>query len=131
MTHVHGEALDDAREYCVATVRVLFDGMDNVAPLVQFAQQHPERIPPRDSGRELKMIVVSSFCTALWRQLGRFEDIDVDHDAHVTADEVRHAIEGATHEAPSSVLVDGIVRALDTDHDGSISAAEAAARAKR
>jgi 2',3'-cyclic-nucleotide 2'-phosphodiesterase (5'-nucleotidase family) len=122
---VQGEALDDAREYRVATVRVLFDGMDNVAPLTRFAQENPGRVPPRDSGRELKMIVVEAFSLALWREIGGFVRVDADCDARVSADELRQAILEASGAPAPALLVDGIFGALDADHDGTITAAEA------
>lgn len=122
---VRGAPIDDDREYRVATVRVLFDGMDSIAALTRFAHEHPERIPPRDSGRELKMIVVEAYSLALWRQLGGFERCDLDGDERVSIDELRRATERASGEVAPPLLVDGILRALDTDHDGAISAAEA------
>ncbi len=125
VTAVGGDALDDEREYRVATVRVLFDGMDHIEPLRLFAEQHPERIPPRDSGRELKMIVVDAFSLSLWRQLGHFDAVDADRDATVSPAELHDAIAASTGEAPSALLVDGILRALDDDGDGAISRAEA------
>jgi 2',3'-cyclic-nucleotide 2'-phosphodiesterase (5'-nucleotidase family) len=127
VTAVRGEALDEAREYRVATVRVLFDGMDNVVALSRFAQEHPERIPPRDSGRELKMIVVEAFSLALWREIGGFDRADLNGDARVSVDELRRAIERASGESAPTLLVDGILRALDTNRDGSISEEEARA----
>ena len=125
VTAVRGEALDDAREYRVATVRVLFDGMDNIAALSRFAQAHPERIPPRDSGRELKIIVVEAFSLALWRQLGGFAQADLNRDARVSVEELRRAIKQASGVSAPPLLVDGIFRALDTNRDGTISAEEA------
>ncbi|MBP6831125.1 MAG: 5'-nucleotidase C-terminal domain-containing protein [Deltaproteobacteria bacterium] len=129
ITSVRAEAFDEAREYRVATVRVLFDGMDNVAALLRFAQEHPERIPPRDSGRELKMIVVEALSLALWRELGGFDRCDINGDARVSVDELRQAIERASGESAPALLVEGILRALDADHDGSISEDESRARA--
>lgn len=128
VTALRGEALDEAREYRVATVRVLFDGMDDVQALTRFAREHPERVPPRDSGRELKMIVVEAFSLGLWRQVGGFERCDLDRDARVSADELRRAIAEASQAGAPPLLVEGIVRALDADRDGAISAEEAIAR---
>ncbi len=125
VTAIGGKALDDARDYRVATVRVLFDGMDHIEPLRLFAEQHPERIPARDSGRELKMIVVDAFSMSLWRQLGRFEGVDANQDKAVSKSELREALAETTGSVPSPLLVDGILRALDDDGDGSISRAEA------
>jgi hypothetical protein len=126
-----GLTVDEAREYRVATVRVLFDGMDNVAALARFAQASPGRIPPRDSGRELKMIVVEAFSLALWREVGGFERCDADGDARVSIDELRAALAEASGEPAPKLLVDGIMGALDTDRDGAISAAESQAHDAR
>lgn len=126
VTAVAGAPLDDDRDYRVATVRVLFDGMDHVVPLQRFAEEHPERIPPRDSGRELKMIVVEAFSLDLWRELGPFEALDANGNARVSADELREAIAEATREPASPLLVEGVLRALDADGDGAISQGEAA-----
>jgi 2',3'-cyclic-nucleotide 2'-phosphodiesterase (5'-nucleotidase family) len=127
-TTVRGVALDPDREYRVATVRVLFDGMDQVAALTRFAEEHPARIPPRDSGRELKMIVVEAFSLDIWRELGGFAKVDEDGDARIDGDDLRRALARSSGATAPSLIVDGILRALDADRDGVITADEAAAR---
>lgn len=126
---VAGAPFDPARTYTVATVRVLFDGMDGIEPLVAYARAHPERIPPRDTGRELKMLVVDAFARALWAELGPFDTLDLDGDDRVTADDLRGAIAAATRAPAQPLLVEGLLRAFDADGDGAISRAEAAAAA--
>lgn len=125
LREVAGAAFDDAREYRVATVRVLFDGMDGIEALVRFRNEHPERIPPADSGRELKLIVVEAFAMDLWRAIGPFSEIDTDGDDAVSADELRAAVARVTQSAPSSLLIDSVIRTLDADGDRRISRAEA------
>ena len=121
---------DPARTYAVATVRVLFDGMDGIAPLVAFARSHPTQIPPRDTGRELKMLVVDAFAWSLWAELGPFDVLDRNGDAAVCADELREGIAQATRAPAQPLLVEGLMRALDTDGDGVISQDEADAARK-
>ncbi len=130
LVRVAGQPFDPARTYAVATVRVLFDGMDGITPLVEFARSHPERIPPRDTGRELKLLVVDAFSRSLWAQLGPFASIDHNGDARVCVDELRRAVAEATQAPAQPLLVEGLLRALDADGDGFISQAEAEAAAE-
>ncbi len=130
VTAVRGEALEPERDYRVATVRVLFDGMDNIEALVRFGREHPDRVPPRDSGRELKLVVLEAFARTLWRRLGPFDAIDLDGDERVSADDLRRAVEAATRAPPSALLLERIFAELDTDRDGHITRDEAA-RAQR
>ena len=109
---VAGAPFDPARMYTVATVRVLFDGMDGIAPLVAYAHAHPERIPPRDTGRELKMLVVDAFARALWAELGPFDSLDLDGDDRVTAADLREAIAAATRAPAQPLLVEGLLLSL-------------------
>ncbi len=124
VTAIAGAPFDPARDYRVATVRVLFDGMDGIAPLLRFAREHPERVPARDSGRELKIVLLDALARSLWQSLGRFEELDADDDLRVSADELRAAIRRSTHAPPVVPLVDGILRTLDADRDGYISRGE-------
>jgi 2',3'-cyclic-nucleotide 2'-phosphodiesterase (5'-nucleotidase family) len=127
LTAIAGRPLEDDRDYRIATVRVLFDGMDAIEPLVRFAREHPERVPPRDSGRELKVIVVDAFARDFWRQLGTFDDVDTNHDGAVSIDEIRAAIVRVTHATPPDLLVDRVLQAMDADGDARVSPAESAA----
>jgi hypothetical protein len=120
-----GEAFDPARTYRVATVRVLFDGLDGIEPLLAFREAHAERIPPTDSGRELKLIVVDAFALELWRSLGRFAALDADGDDRVTADEIRAAAARVSRDVPHEMLLEGLIHLFDRDGDGVISRDEA------
>ena len=53
---INGKAIDPAKDYDIATSMLLLQGMDNVKPLVEFAQQFPERIPSEDVSRPAKTI---------------------------------------------------------------------------
>lgn len=118
---VAGAPLDEDREYRVALVRNLMSGMDHIEPLIRFAREHPEKVPPLDSGRDVKVVLVDAFSIALWRQLGGFDAVDTDHDGIVTEPEIAAAVARFTAEPPSDVTANLLVNALDADHDHVIS----------
>jgi 2',3'-cyclic-nucleotide 2'-phosphodiesterase (5'-nucleotidase family) len=112
--------LDEDREYRVALVRNLLEGMDHIEPLVQFARAHPERVPPVGSGREAKMLLVEAFARALWRRLGGFDAVDANHDGRVTGDEIANAVARIAHAAPSEVGAELVLKAIDVKQQGAI-----------
>lgn len=121
---VGGAPFDPAKTYRVATVRVLFDGLDGITSLLRYREAHPERVPSADSGRELKLIVLEAFAIELWQSLGGFDAVDLDRDARISVDELRTAAERVTKNVPHPRLLDGVLKLLDRDRDGSISAIE-------
>jgi hypothetical protein len=70
ITAVAGAPLDLSREYRVALVRNFFSGLDQIGPLVRYAQEHPEKIPPPTTGRDIKHFLVEAFASELRRTLG-------------------------------------------------------------
>jgi hypothetical protein len=125
VTAIGGVPIDLERDYRIATVMGLLGGMNEIVPLIEHARARPDTVPPRDSGREIKVILVDAFSAELWRQLGSFEEIDANRDAVVTPDELASAITRATAEAPAEIVVHDVLRMLDTDGDGSITRSEA------
>jgi 5'-nucleotidase len=117
---VAGAALDEDREYRVALVRNLLEGMDHIEPLVRFAREHPEKVPPAGSGRDVKIVLVDAFARALWRKLGGFDVVDLDHDGQVTPSEIATAVARVTHTLPSSVAAGLVLSAIDVKHQGAI-----------
>ncbi|RYZ66745.1 MAG: hypothetical protein EOP08_04270 [Proteobacteria bacterium] len=117
---VQGEPFDPARIYRVALVRNFFTGMDGVLPLVEFARASPGAIPAVGSGREVKLVLLSSFARSLWSQLGGFDRLDTDGDGMLTAADLERAL-AETSTAGSAAATAGILlRALDLDHDGGL-----------
>ena len=53
---------------------------------------------------------------------------DVDGDGELTRDEIARGLEERTGAAPSPILLDNVMAALDSDHSGTISRAEFANR---
>ena len=125
LTGLAGAPLDPTREYQVATVRNLFTGLDHIAPLVAFATEYPDRIPPEGCGREIKIVLVDAFSVELWRHLGGFDAVDVNHDGVVSEEELAAAIGRVTKSAPSDITAELVLHAMDTNHDHALSREEA------
>ena len=117
--------LDDTRTYRIALVHNFFFGMDHNEPLMQFARDRPDAIPPAGSGRDIKHLLAASFAVELWKKLGGFDQIDTNHDGTIDETEVMAAIERITAHAPSHVVAHLLVSTLDTDHDDRVTRTEA------
>jgi 2',3'-cyclic-nucleotide 2'-phosphodiesterase (5'-nucleotidase family) len=125
VTAIGGRPLDPAREYHVAIVRNLLEGMDHIEPLARFARENPARIPPATSGRDVKIVVVNAFAVALWAELGGFDRVDANRDGVVSEGEIGSAIAAVTGEPASPVAAQLVLDALDTNHDRVIERDEA------
>ncbi|HVY48937.1 MAG TPA: 5'-nucleotidase C-terminal domain-containing protein [Minicystis sp.] len=132
LTRVAGAPLDPARDYKVALVRNLFEGMDHIEPLVRFAREHPERVPKPTTGRDAKLLLLDALCRALFRELGDLDAIDANHDGFLDASEMAAAIARVTAEPASAITVDLMMRALGAERGQALSrAAAVAARGAR
>lgn len=120
VTAVTGAPLDEAREYSVALVRNLLEGMDHIEPLARFGREHPEKVPAPGSGREVKIVLVDAFARALWTRLGGFDAVDANHDGRVTPSEIAAAVGRATHGDPSDIAAELVLHAVDVKHQGAI-----------
>ena len=128
---VAGQPFDPDRLYKIAIMRNLMIGMDHIDPLVDYAKNHPTRLPPEGSGRDIKMVLVDAFSVSLWQQLGQFAGIDSDGDGSVSASELAHAVSRVTAQPASPITVDLVMKAVDQNHDGVISEDESAALHRR
>ena len=117
-------ALEADRDYRVAIVRNLLEGMDHIEPLVRFAKEFPDRVPPPTTGRDVKHVLVDAFAVELWRKLGGFDEIDENHDGVLTEPEIANALARVTAEAPSHVAAQLLVHAIDTNADSVITPSE-------
>ncbi|MBX3192954.1 MAG: 5'-nucleotidase C-terminal domain-containing protein [Labilithrix sp.] len=121
VTAVDGAPIDLDAEYRIAIVRALFDGLDANTALTAFARAHPELIPPADSGRETKLVLVDCLALDLWKRLGAFSSLDRDGDGAITRDELAAALGTKASSLATRVLMD----ALDRDGDGAVTRDEA------
>jgi 2',3'-cyclic-nucleotide 2'-phosphodiesterase (5'-nucleotidase family) len=116
--------LDPDRLYRIALMRNLLIGMDHIEPLVRHVREHPESLPPVDSGREIKLVLIDSFSVELWNQLGGFDTVDTNHDGFVSPDELADAVARVTMEPASPITVGFVLQRIDTNHDQRISREE-------
>lgn len=109
---VAGAPFDPDRRYRVALVRNFFVGLDGLEPLVAWAREHPQDVPPPDSGRGIRLVLVDALARDLWRALGGFDALDADADGRVTRAEVAAALErgGPLGEA-GALVADLVLRA--------------------
>ncbi len=112
LVEIAGAPLDATRLYRVALVRNLLTGMDHVEPLVRYAQEHPEVVPPLDTGREVKVVLVEALALRLFAGLGTFDDVDENHDGRIEPSEIAHAVARATREPASEITVDLLLKAI-------------------
>lgn len=125
LTHVAGAPLDPERDYAIALVREMLCGLDGIEPLVRFGSSHPERVPPPDTGRGLRMSMVHAFSVNLWKQLGGFDAVDANGDGVVTKEEVEAKLAEKTNVGRPDVVAGLVVRALDVHPDEVITRDEA------
>jgi 2',3'-cyclic-nucleotide 2'-phosphodiesterase (5'-nucleotidase family) len=109
---VCGAPIEDQREYRVALLRLLLDGLDGIEALTSFINKNPERVPPPDCGREIKMVMLDTFAIDLWRTLGAFDHVDTNRDGRVCAEELRHAIAMHAREPVPDLLFEALLRTL-------------------
>ena len=119
---IGGAPLDLDHAYAIALVRNLLSGLDRIVPLVQWASEHPERVPPVGSGRETKQIILECFSLAIWRALGGFDAVDTDNDGVVNEADVFAAM--GDRPGRSHITAKLIVAALDKNNDQAISREE-------
>ncbi|MGZ5968547.1 MAG: 5'-nucleotidase C-terminal domain-containing protein [Polyangiales bacterium] len=125
LVSIGGKPLELDRVHRVALVRNLFEGMDHIEPLVDFARKNPGEIPMPSEGREVKIALVRAFAKVLWQQLGGFDRIDANHDGLVTKEEIVVALAEKTHQPPSSLAAGLVLDALDQNRDRAISREDA------
>lgn len=131
LLEVDGEPFEPERDYRIAMVRNFLAGLDRIEPLVQFAQEHPERVPMVDSGRDVRVLLATAFAVELWRGLGGFDAVDGDGDGRVTREEVEAALAANPAQRRPDLAASLVVTALDTNDDRVISPEEAAAVAPK
>ena len=124
---ISGAPLDPEKLYHVALPRNLCKGLFNIKPLVTWAEA--TSLLAEDDFVPAMNCILLLHSYALWRRLGDFDDIDLNHDGVITRDEVAAALFRRRGAAPPKILLDNVMEALDADHSGTINREEFSHRA--
>lgn len=125
LVQVGGAPLDPERDYRIALVRRFLLGLDDQRPLVDWAAADPSRVPPADSGKDVRVVLTDAFAVRLWRTLGGFDAVDANADQRVTFDEVKDALARITGHRRPEIAAGLILGTLDTNRDTVITRDEA------
>ncbi|KAI9032324.1 Metallo-dependent phosphatase-like protein [Hyaloraphidium curvatum] len=117
LVSVAGQPFDEKKVLRVALIQRFLEGMDNIEPIVEFANANPHMVPRKDAGRDVKEVLVEGFARSLWGQLGTFEAMDADGDQKLDASEIAAAVERRAREPASEITVELLIRALDKNDD--------------
>jgi len=121
---VNREAFDKSRMYRVAVPRNLLNGFCEILPLMQFNEANQDKMPEEDAFIQARDLVISNCAKRIWSQLGEFTEIDQNRDGRVSPEELKVHLRKLFSRTPSSLFVDGLIDALDLNHDGFISEEE-------
>ena len=75
----------------------------------------------------MKLLLVDAFARAFWAQLGPFDSLDTNHDGSIDPEEIAAAVARVTAEPASTITVELLLKALDTNHDRKVSRSESEA----
>jgi hypothetical protein len=65
LTHIKGLPVDPDRMYSVAVTFQALDGLDNIAPLVEYRRAHADQLPKSaEAGKGVKEILVTHYSVA-------------------------------------------------------------------
>jgi 2',3'-cyclic-nucleotide 2'-phosphodiesterase (5'-nucleotidase family) len=119
LVKVQGKCLDLEQLYTVALPRNILAGFCAIQPLVEF-------------GKELELnsyvpalnLVVAYFAKDLWKRLGSFDELDLNSDGEISADEIALVYEKQHGFKISQPLLKNLISAFDTDKSGAVSKLE-------
>uniref|UniRef100_A0A7S4BPL4 EF-hand domain-containing protein n=2 Tax=Chrysotila carterae TaxID=13221 RepID=A0A7S4BPL4_CHRCT len=117
---VGGRQFNKDAVYNVALPRNLLKGIFDIRPLVDFANAHPEAMANEDAYVPAVNLILMHQAKQIWRRLGDFDEIDLDGNQQLDRDEIATALEKRLGTKPSQILLDNVIRAIDTDHSGTI-----------
>jgi len=135
LVKVNGEPFDPSRTYRVAILVNLLEGMDNVAPLVDYVNASGLHVPDVEACKPSKLITMRICMKDVWhRLLGHpdahenlssserkafarqaFNQLDVNKDGEVSVEECRKFL-----KARGAGLVQQLIEVIDEDGDGKI-----------
>ncbi|EKU22334.1 hypothetical protein NGA_0442310 [Nannochloropsis gaditana CCMP526] len=129
ITHVQGRPLEASRMYSLATTWGVVSGIDDLRPILDYREAHPEAVFPTsaEAGRGLKEVLVAHHSRMLWWDLAKhvgFRAMDTDGDGVLSQKEVAAATQACYGEALSRLVVANLMATADFDGDGVISVKE-------
>ena len=121
VTHVDHQPLDLDAHYNVAVILLALRGMNRNQPLLDWALEHAEAVPPEDAALRAKDLIVERCALEIVSRLGSFGDLDTDNDGQLTVDEVRVALSRFLKRPVSDIEVCNFMSVIDSDKSGTLS----------
>uniref|UniRef100_A0A7S0W998 EF-hand domain-containing protein n=1 Tax=Hemiselmis tepida TaxID=464990 RepID=A0A7S0W998_9CRYP len=144
VTHIAGAPVDLDKEYRVAVLAVTLNGMNRNQPLIDWANDNGDKIPPEEMHRPAKEVIVSYSSALIWAYLGEheqaergknglshmpsFDHLDKDQSGVIDFDEIKEAVQkllgGENGVKVPEFVVQNIMHTVDANNDGTIDASE-------
>jgi len=118
---IRGAPLVADQMYLTALPAKAFMGLDNLTPLLEWAETQPCLACNEESGRPAKILMVEMFAALLWLEMGSFEQIDTDGDGILTRDEVKRQAAAVFGEEVADLVMESIMNVADLNRTGTIS----------
>jgi len=118
---IAGIAFDEDLSYHVALPRNLLKGAFDIEPLLKYAKSYESLCLDEDSFVPALNLCIIGQAKRLWRQLGSFDQLDLNHDGILSREEITIALREKLGSEPSEIMVDNVISAIDHDSDGTIS----------
>jgi 2',3'-cyclic-nucleotide 2'-phosphodiesterase (5'-nucleotidase family) len=124
VTHINHMPVEAEKLYSIGVLALSLNGMNRNQPLIDWANANPKSVPDEDAVRHAKDVVVYACSKKVWEQLGSFADLDADGDGTLNVSEVKMAMKKALRRDVSDVDAQNLIKAIDTDGSGNVSADE-------
>ena len=118
-----GEPYNAERTYLVAIPLLIFEGLDNHVPILEWAST-TTYIPSKSAATPAKLVIVRVFSALLWLHMGSFIDIDADMNGVLTKDEIRTRASEVYGEVLADMVVENVLAVADMNNNGTVSPLE-------
>lgn len=122
ITHVNHKLIQPDKLYKIVVVEIHLRGIDNVTPMVKWAEANAESI--EHDSIPVKVILVRYFSRAIWMNLGSFAQIDFDADGRISRAELKNFCEKNLKLKIGDFVADKIFDEVDMNQDGYINESE-------
>lgn len=121
---IGGKPFDPDKTYLTTLPIQFFAGIDNHAPLLDWAKNEPCCQFDDEAGRPAKMVIVDLFSSLIWLEMGSFDDIDMNGDGELSREEVKVRVSELLGQEVSDLVIDNIMSIGDADNGGTITPLE-------